>query len=223
MNRKLIAMLVASTVTVGCSSVPVPPVPDESRKVPANDRRELAALQCSMELSQTKTALNDALRLAERSTAQFAAARVEVGQMQAAVAAKAAPAPAPASQIFVVLYKHGSVTFDLNEIDAARLLRTARGAQHIEIRGRTDGAVETPAESRIARQRAEKMLAFLARNGVDATRINATWQPVGDHLGPNDDPEGRALNRRVEVEAYAVRPSRSALPLPTIVAEKSHE
>jgi outer membrane protein OmpA-like peptidoglycan-associated protein len=76
----------------------------------------------------------------------------------------------------------------------------------IVTRGRTDGDAESPAESRVARERAAAARAFLVQNGVDPARIRTTYQPVGDHTSDNDTPEGRALNRRVEIELYGVVP-----------------
>ena len=73
-------------------------------------------------------------------------------------------------------------------------------------RGRTDGDVESPAESRVARERAAAARAFLVQAGVDPARIRTTYQPVGDHTSDNGTPEGRALNRRVEIELYGVVP-----------------
>ena len=166
--------------------------------------------------------MNEALRLAERASATATALQMENARLQvaaqAAAAAQRALPPAPPSRIFSIFYKPSATALQLDEADAAKLLAEARKGAHIEVRGRTDGAVETPIESRVARQRAEFAQMWLIRGGVEPSRIVATWQPVGDHLGPNDNPEGRALNRRVEIEIYAVPPARGTPDLPAVMA-----
>ena len=74
------------------------------------------------------------------------------------------------------------------------------------LRGRTDGAIETPGESRIARERAAAVRAYLIAAGIDPQRIRTTYQPVGDYATANTTPMGRALNRRVEIELYRAVP-----------------
>jgi outer membrane protein OmpA-like peptidoglycan-associated protein len=216
---KVVLSLAIAAALSACAGPPKPPVPDESKRVPANDRRELAALQCSGDLVATKSALSDALLLAERASATAAALQLENARLQVAYRAAAAQRSlAPPSRIFSVFYKPSLTAIELNDSDAAKLLAEARNAAHIEVRGRTDGTVETAAESLVARQRAQLAQMWLIRGGVIPSRIVATWQPVGDHLGPNDSAEGRALNRRVEIEIYAVAPSRGAPDLPAVMA-----
>lgn len=217
MQRRTAHALLATASAVfftGCAlSPPAAPVPNESRRVPANDRRELALISCTTDLAAAKTSVVEMHRLVDRSTAVAGELQVE----NAALARMAAaPKPSPVSpamglavlpnRIFVAFHRTNSPAPELPEEQAAELLAAARTAAYIEIRGRTDGQADTPAESRIARQRAEFMRDWLVKAGVRPSRIAATWQPVGDHLGPNDSPEGRALNRRVEVEVYAVAP-----------------
>jgi len=42
--------------------------------------------------------------------------------------------------------------------------------------------------------------------GVDPARIRTTYQPIGDHVADNVSADGRALNRRVEIEIYRELP-----------------
>jgi len=219
---KTAIILAAAAVLCACAGPPKPPIPDESKRVPANDRRELAALQCSTELATMRATLNDALRMAEQASATASALQIENARLQiavrAATSAQRVVPPAPPSRIFSLFYKPNATAVQLDEADAAKLLDEARKGAHIEIRGRTDGTVETPAESRVARQRAEAVQMWLIRGGVEPSRIVATWQPVGDHLGPNDNAEGRSLNRRVEIEIYTVRPMRGTPDLAAVMA-----
>ena len=47
---------------------------------------------------------------------------------------------------------------------------------------------------------------YLVGAGVDAARIRATYQPAGDHAADNASADGRAMNRRVEIEVYRAAP-----------------
>ena len=208
-----------AALSAGCAmSPPKSPVPDESRRVPANDRRELALLSCTTDLTAAKIEVAEVHRLVDRATATAGELQVANARLAATVQStpRAAPGSAPMqaspSRIFVAFHRTNSQVPELTEEQAVELASAARGAALIEIRGRTDGQVESPAESRIARLRAEHMQDWLIRAGGPANRIIATWQPVGDHLGENSTPDGRALNRRVEVEVYAVAPVRSLTP-----------
>jgi outer membrane protein OmpA-like peptidoglycan-associated protein len=86
------------------------------------------------------------------------------------------------------------------------LVESARGAPLVLLRGRTDGATDSAAESRIARERAAAVREYLVGAGVDAARIRSTYQPAGDHAADNSSPAGQGLNRRVEIEVYRTLP-----------------
>ena len=78
-------------------------------------------------------------------------------------------------------------------------------------------ATRAPAESRIARDRANAVRDYLVGAGVDPARIRATYQPAGDHAADNSSPSGKGMNRRVEIEVYRALPvamssSASAMP-----------
>jgi outer membrane protein OmpA-like peptidoglycan-associated protein len=81
--------------------------------------------------------------------------------------------------------------------------------------------METPGESRIARRRMAAAYGVLLKGGVDPHKIGLQYQPVGDHVADNETPEGRAANRRAEVEVYPVAPERLAVQAGTAAAAVS--
>ena len=89
---------------------------------------------------------------------------------------------------------------------ASALIEDARSAPLVLLRGRTDGATDAPAESRIARERANAVRDYLVGAGVDPARIRTTYQPAGDHAADNSSPSGKGMNRRVEIEVYRALP-----------------
>ncbi len=210
MHLTVILMLIA---LAGCASPPPPAMADESVRRPVNDAREIERLRCTSELKNTQIELSEALRTVERSNAVATQARLDAMRVDESRKVEARPA---ASQVFTVLFTFNAAGFQLSEADAQRLVATARSGEFIAVRGRTDGVTDTPGEARIARQRAEAMQTFLVRAGVDPTRIAMSYQPSGDNVAPNTDERGRALNRRVEVEVYAVRPARASVAVATL-------
>lgn len=115
------------------------------------------------------------------------------------------------NQIFVIPYGFGKTEVSLGAAELARLIQGAKTAGYVMVRGRTDGTLDTSTEARISRDRSVSMKSFLVGAGVDPSKIRVTYQPSGDHLSDNGSAAGRDLNRRVEVELYAVKPVVSVL------------
>lgn len=207
---RMAVSVVLTVALAACTSAPAPAMVDESRKRPANDPRELERLRCTGELTNTQIELKQALRSLERNEASATEARLDALRAEAAARTVARPA---STQVYTVLFGFNATTFHLSDRDAAQLLLAARGAEWIALRGRTDGVSDTPGEARVARGRAEAMQTFLVRGGVDPSRVGLSYQPSGDTVASNADEAGRALNRRVEVELYAVRPLRAPMAL----------
>ena len=113
--------------------------------------------------------------------------------------------------VYTILFAFGSTDVKVPSSAASELIEHARQAELIVARGRTDGEVETAAESRIARERAAAVRAYLVQAGIDPARIRTTYQPIGDHAANNSTAAGRALNRRVEIEMYSAPPQVVAL------------
>lgn len=69
----------------------------------------------------------------------------------------------------------------------------------VQIYGYTDNTGSFAANERVSNERASAVLSFLANHGVTATRLSAEGIPMADYVASNDTPQGRALNRRVEI------------------------
>lgn len=52
---------------------------------------------------------------------------------------------------------------------------------------------------KLSGQRANTVRNYLINSGVDANRLTAQGLPMQDYVASNDTPEGRAMNRRVEI------------------------
>jgi outer membrane protein OmpA-like peptidoglycan-associated protein len=182
-----------------CSSPPKPPTVDESSRRPANSAMAVELQVCRNDLHNTRISATESGRLAESlaaTAAQLAARQQVLAQLQAP----------PANHVYSIRFEFGSARVLVPADTAAALIEDARSAPLVLLRGRTDGTVESAAESRIARERAAAVRDYLVAAGVDAAHIRATYQPAGDHTADNTSASGRSMNRRVEVEVYRAVP-----------------
>ena len=190
-----------------CSSPPKPPTADASHKRPANASAAVDLQLCQGHLQDARLSLRESTRQAQtaRDTALTLAAQQRI------LAAEAARFEARPNTVYAVHFDFADTRVVLSASESERLVSAARDAGFVLLSGRTDGTTESPAESRIARQRAVAVHDWLVRGGVEPARIRTTWQPVGDPVAENDSEGGRRRNRRVEVELYGVAPRAASL------------
>ena len=190
-----------------CSAPPKPPSVEESRKRPANTAMAVELQVCKNDLQNTRLRAIESGRVAETSAvtqANIAALQQALTGLQAQHQTET-PAPRPNS-ITTVRFDYGSTRVDIPTDIALDLLREAKAAPLILLRGRTDGHGDAPIESHIARARAAAVSDYLVAAGVNPSQIRTTYQPTGDHAADNQTASGRALNRRVEIEIYRALP-----------------
>jgi outer membrane protein OmpA-like peptidoglycan-associated protein len=85
--------------------------------------------------------------------------------------------------------------------EVAQALRTTvRDADSVWVRGRTDSESPDAINRLIAIERAVKARAWLVANGVPAAKITTRFSSSGLFLADNATQEGKALNRRVEID-----------------------
>jgi outer membrane protein OmpA-like peptidoglycan-associated protein len=93
------------------------------------------------------------------------------------------------------------------------LLPDARRASEIQIRGRTDELGSVAVNETLARDRAFAVRNYLrTRNLPESTLIRVSAQGACCYVAGNDTPEGRAANRRVEIELAPSSSTVAALP-----------
>jgi outer membrane protein OmpA-like peptidoglycan-associated protein len=110
----------------------------------------------------------------------------------------------PERVIFRVNHAVGHTEFIPPESIQADLLKAAKAAKRITIRGRTDATQPDDVETRIALGRAHHAKSYLVDNGVDASKIQVRFLASGGFIADDSTPAGRALNRRVEIETVGV-------------------
>jgi outer membrane protein OmpA-like peptidoglycan-associated protein len=186
-----------------CSSPPKPPTVEESRKRPVNSAMAVELQVCKNDLQNTRILAAESGRMAESTAATLQ--QLAVRQQETAAAQASATAPR-ANSVFTVRFEFGSTRVAIPAEMSAALIDEVRSAPLVVLKGRTDGSADSPAESRIARERAVAVRDYLVAAGVDVARIRATYQPAGDHAADNTGVTGRAMNRRVEIEVYRAAP-----------------
>jgi outer membrane protein OmpA-like peptidoglycan-associated protein len=209
--RTVIAYLPWLVLVSSCSSPPKPPTVDDSMKRPANSQTAVELQVCRNDLQNTRILAAESGRLAESTAATLAS--VTLRQQLLAVLQSPPAAATQGNSVHTVRFEFGSTRVAIPADVAATLVEEARSAPLVLLRGRTDGASDSPAESRIARERAAAVRDALVAAGVDPARIRSTFQPSGDPVADNATAAGRGLNRRVEIEIYR------AMPVPAHAAE----
>jgi outer membrane protein OmpA-like peptidoglycan-associated protein len=68
------------------------------------------------------------------------------------------------------------------------------------LRGRTDASVATSTAGELALRRALAVKGILVAQGVEPQRVRILYRAAGDFEADDSTPEGRAVNRRVEIE-----------------------
>lgn len=183
-----------------CASPPKPPTVDETNKRPANAAVAVELQVCKGELDNTRIVADESGRRAESNGE---ALRQLVTRQQVLVAMSMKQT---ANSLYVVNFDFASARVVVPASIFSALIADVRAAPLVLIRGRTDGSTDSPAESRVARERAAAMRDYLIGAGADPARIRATYQPVGDYATDNASQAGKDMNRRVEIEVYRSLP-----------------
>ena len=83
--------------------------------------------------------------------------------------------------------------------DLASALNKLDDEQTFVIEGHTDARGSAAFNRRLSMRRAQAVRAYLIEQGISAQRIVARGKGSAEPVASNDDPEGRANNRRVEI------------------------
>lgn len=117
-----------------------------------------------------------------------------------------------------VLFASGSATIGPDGRDALRKVAGAlKGLQGktLRVEGHTDNVPTSPGGPlatnwELSSARALAVVRLLQESGVDPTRLAAAGYSEFQPVAPNDSPEGRSLNRRIEI---VLVPAEGAVPI----------
>ena len=105
-----------------------------------------------------------------------------------------------ATNIVNVSFPLNSTVFSPNEAVGKALIDSAKNAERINVRGRTDSLIPGPSDARIALGRALSARTYLLENGIASNKINVFSKAAGSFAGENKSEAGKSINRRVEIE-----------------------
>jgi outer membrane protein OmpA-like peptidoglycan-associated protein len=111
------------------------------------------------------------------------------------------------SVIFRVSQRRGRSEFRPSTTLQAHLKQALKLGHCLQVRGYTDGDKDQWIERETATQRAQKARAYLIRQGLAPDHIQVTIVPIGEHVADNATKQGRAKNRRVEIEVKERNPA----------------
>ncbi len=212
-----LTLLAAAALLTGCSTAPKPPQADESARRPANDAAYIEMLRLRAEAARAREELSLQRRAAasQRMLAEAQAVRQPEAMRGGGIPVYDLSAvPKGANFVYTARFPLGATKLALPSGALNAVAAAASQAPLVVVRGRTDATRDNPTDARIARLRAESARVALVRAGVRAESIRVMWQGAGDTVASNDTPEGRALNRRVEIEVYGAAPNAASLEPP---------
>ena len=194
---------IGALLLTSCSTPPKPPSVDESTKRPVNARAAVDLKACQGDLSRATILVSEMARAGVVATSLNRALPL-LGAAMASVPSSE-PADTAGNLVAVVPFGMGSAVWSIEAADAAALVRRAKDAAVIMIRGRTDATGDSMQETALARRRAEAAAEFLQQAGISKDKLRLTWQGAGDPLA-GLRPADRLQSRRVEIEFYAAAP-----------------
>ena len=212
----------------GCSSVPKPAEADGSSRVPANDTAHVQAIQqrvaADRQLMNENSLLRAQVDVLQTKLTEMTSIVREALLLPPAQRPQPAPTPVPAPPVaspqsmrtpvlppyaysanssgvvIRVFHPFARTEFEPSDQVAQALRSSVRGAEKIEVTGHTDSNVADPIDKLIAIERAEKARTWLINNGAEASKIDTKYFTAGNFLVENKTPQGRSMNRRVEID-----------------------
>ncbi len=106
------------------------------------------------------------------------------------------------SRVFVFHFEYGSSTFTPGMDELVALLPLAKSGSKIVVRGRTDALRPSAGDETIAKDRAISARNLLVAKGISPEKIYLNYVSASDHVSDITTADGRARNRRVEIEVF---------------------
>jgi outer membrane protein OmpA-like peptidoglycan-associated protein len=182
---------VTAAPTPSPSEAPAASVTPIARVGVPEDRQTMSASLKVQALNRDITALEARI---EQLSQQIEAAH------QAGAASNLSVRDAGAVPRFVVLFEDNSDDAQIDGAVLPALGAAARAANRIYLHGHTDAFVASDSGTQLAIRRAVAVRALLMTQDVSPARMRLFYRGAGNFVANNSTPEGKAQNRRVEIE-----------------------
>jgi outer membrane protein OmpA-like peptidoglycan-associated protein len=99
----------------------------------------------------------------------------------------------------------------------AKTLLDLGATTQLRVEGHTDSTGTVDDNMQLSQQRAQSVADYLVTRGIDSSRLQVAGMGESQPIASNDDPQGRANNRRVEIivtnpNAGAAKPAGQSSP-----------
>jgi chemotaxis protein MotB len=176
----------------------------------AKSKKRLEAAKAELEKKSTEYE-----QLASSLKGEIEAGRIELSELKGRMTVKMKDK---------ILFSSGSATIGKEGLNALKLvadaLRNVQG-KVIRVEGHTDSVPATgsafPSNWELSSARALAVVRFLQDQGVDPTKLSGAGYGEFQPIAGNDTPEGRSLNRRIEI----VLAEAEGMGAPTITKEEA--
>lgn len=196
-TRSIAALVAAAALLASCSSAPKPKTLSGKNRQPINMTMIQPVVQPAAPLAMTLEGTNAV-------SSPAGAACEPCNAPPATTPAETAGGPQEAIEelvrVFRFQFPFGGTQLEIPSTVAPELLRLAKSAKTIHLRGRTDGPGYSAGDEQVALKRALSARSYLVGHGIDATRVQLDYVSGADYLADNSTAEGRNRNRRVEIE-----------------------
>ncbi|HEY8097010.1 MAG TPA: OmpA family protein [Methylobacter sp.] len=171
--------------------------------------KRIADLQSQIEKLQSSVSNEAAAKSDNAAVKASSGDSSDTSKSSKAEATKEVPSSSAKDVTFRVQEEFGKSEFKPNTDEEQAIISAARDAKLIHIRGRTDSEISDAANRKIALERALNARAFLIKNGVSGDKMKVYYKSAGAFIADNSTPEGKALNRRVEIHISKVQKDRA--------------
>lgn len=167
-------------------------------QTPAPINKDGADVQALIKLADAQLAeLRKAVEAASKDSKTTGATLFKLSARLDEIQARYATAAAAVVQ---VRFSTASTSLKISPRIESVLVKSAKEARLVNLRGYTDSRVAGSLDAKIAQGRVSAVRKLLVANGVEGEKITIASFADGGFIAPNTTKKGRALNRRVEIE-----------------------
>lgn len=154
-------------------------------------------------ITQDIVVTNDTITIVERITDTLVVERIDTVYITPEIVSDATVKEAMIQASATLVFEHDKAIIlkeSYGNLESLANLLLIREELKVKLDGHTDNGGTEEYNLRLSRNRVEAVKAFFVANGIDSNRIQTNYFGEGKPIATNDTEEGKAKNRRVEME-----------------------